>query len=221
MPVTNNILQRTFRIRYGTSAGTCFTVDADGKRYLVTARHIVGQIEEPSPVDIMHDGIWKPVLVDFVGHGADDIDVSVLAPQQLFGASSPLTISVEMILSEAVYFLGFPYELSVSAGSLNQDFPFPLVKKAIVSGMNMDEGLILLDGHNNPGFSGAPVVREVDTSQVIGMVSGYRFERQHVVDSDGKRGPYTYHQNTGIVNVVSSKKINEIIMRNPVGISAA
>ena len=119
MPVTNSILQRTFRIRYGTSAGTCFTVDVDGKRYLVTARHIVGQIEGPSSVELMHDGTWKPVLVDVVGHGADDIDVSVLAPQQMFGVNNPLTISDEMILSEAVYFLGFPYELSVSAGNLN------------------------------------------------------------------------------------------------------
>lgn len=217
MLVKSNILQRTFRIRYGTNSGTCFTVDVDGKRYLITARHIVGQIEEPSSVEIMHDGIWKPVLVDLVGHGADDIDVSVLAPQ-LFGVSSPLTISVEMFLSEAVYFLGFPYELSVSAGDMNQDFPLPLVKKAIVSGMNMDEGLILLDGHNNPGFSGGPVVRDVDTSQVIGIVSGYRFERQHVMDSDGNQGSYTYHQNTGIVHVVSSKKINELIVRNPIGI---
>lgn len=219
MPITNNILQRTFRIRYGTSRGTCFTADVDGKRYLVTARHVVGQLQGSSSVEIMHDGIWKSVLVDLVEHGVDDIDVSVLAPQQLFGAHNPLTISVEMILSETVYFLGFPYDLSLSSGNLNQDFPLPLVKKAIISGCYMDEGLILLDGHNNPGFSGGPVVREMKTSQVIGIVSGYRFEPQHVADSDGNRGPYTYHQNTGIVNVVSSNKINEIIMRNPVGIS--
>ena len=116
MPVTNNILQRTFRIRYGPSFGTCFTVDIDDKRYLITARHIVEQIEGSSLVEIMHDGIWKPLPVDLVGHGAGDIDVSVLAPHQLFGTSSPLTVSIEMILSEAVYFLGFPYEMSTSAG---------------------------------------------------------------------------------------------------------
>ena len=219
MTVTSNILQRTFRIRYGTSVGTCFTADVDGKRYLLTARHVVGQIEGLSSVEIMHDGLWKPIAVNLVGHGADDVDISVLAPRQLFGASNLLSISVKMILSETVYFLGFPYDLILDSGNLNQNFPLPLVKKAIISGINMDEGAILLDGHNNPGFSGGPVVRETEPSQVIGIVSSYIFERQHVADNDGNRGPYTYQHNSGIVNVASSKKINEIIERNPIGIA--
>ncbi len=36
-----NILNRTFHMSYGGSTGTCFTVDVDGRQYLVTARHVV------------------------------------------------------------------------------------------------------------------------------------------------------------------------------------
>jgi len=211
MTVTTNVIQRTFRIRYGNSVGTCFTLGVDGKCYLVTARHVVDQIEKTSLVEVMHGNIWKPILVDLIGHGADKIDVSVLAPHQIFGPSHPLTIAGKWILSEAVYFLGFPYELSSNTAGLNQKFPLPLVKKATISGISIDKRMILLDGHNNPGFSGGPVVRETDASQLIGVVSSYESESQHVSDSDGKPGPYTYHQNTGIINIVSSTSINEII----------
>ena len=220
MFVLSNILQRTFFIRYGCTKGTCFTADVDGKRYLITARHLVEEIQlEKQLLKVRHGNQWKPLDVDLVGHGKGDIDISVLAPQQLFGASHPLKISGELIVSETVYFLGYPYEWSSHSENLNQDFPLPLVKKAIVSGIGPDQSLILLDGHNNRGFSGGPVVREVDTSQIIGIISGYKAFSQPVLNSDGSEGPYRYHENTGIVTVYGSEVIEEIIASNPIGIS--
>src|SRR5712691_1662146 len=43
--ITANFIHRTFRIRCGPSIGTAFTVDIDGRQYLVTARHVIAQFD--------------------------------------------------------------------------------------------------------------------------------------------------------------------------------
>ena len=218
MDVTSNVLQRTFRIRCGTSCGTSFTVDIDGKRYLITARHIVGSMCDQGQVEIFHDRNWKPLDVNLVGHGTGDVDVSVLAPEELFGPPHQLlTTSTDMTLSEDVYFLGFPFGIGFGA-NLNSGFLLPLVKKAIVSAICLEKGLILLDGHNNPGFSGGPVTRSTTPDQVIGVVSGYRYDRRSVLDMAENKGPYTYDINTGIVYVYDSEQIKKLVLANPIGL---
>ena len=222
MSVTNNILQRTFRIRHGDETGTCFTVDIHNRRYLVTARHLVEEIRSRGAVDIQHDGKWVPIKVELVAHGEGLVDLSVLAPQTLFGAPHQLVVTTAHLhLAEEVYFLGFPYGLWFDAGELNAGFPMPLVKRAAVSAMYLESGLLLLDGHNNPGFSGGPVVRRWNGSEqvVVGVVSGYRSETPYVFDGSGNPGPYRYIMNTGIVSVYDSRKLNELIAGNPVGMA--
>lgn len=224
MTVTTNILQRTFHIRYGDSTGTCFTVDVNSRRYLVTARHLVETIHAQGIVEIQHNGVWRPVSVNLVGHGEGSVDLSVLAPQSLFGATHPLVVTTaHLALAEEVYFLGFPYRLSFDAGELNAGFPMPLVKRATVSAMYFEAGFMLLDGHNNPGFSGGPVVRRWNGGDqvVLGVVSAYRSEKSRVVDDAGNSGPYSYVMNTGIVVMYDSRKLNEIITNNPVGIEVS
>ena len=114
MSVTTNILQRTFHIQHDVNTGTCFTVDVEGRRYLITARHVVEFIGDPSSVEISYKRNWISVPVRLVGHGTGDIDVSVLAPQQLFGPAHALSLTTAgLVLAEDVYFLGFPYGLSM------------------------------------------------------------------------------------------------------------
>ena len=48
-----------------------------------------------------------------------------------------------------------------------------------------------LDGYNNPGFSGGPVVRAEKPDQVIGVIGGYAFANETVFVNDGKGTPYT------------------------------
>lgn len=112
-------------------------------------------------------------------------------------------------MSEEVFFLGYPFGLSFDIGAAGWGHPLPLVKRATLSAFKLDEGLLLLDGHNNPGFSGGPVVRSaarrgmttstVADPQVIAVVSGYRRDQGRVLDDAGFEGPYTYDVNTGIV----------------------
>jgi len=220
--VTTNILQRTFHIRSDSGTGTCFTLDLDGRRYLVSARHVVGGIADNGVVEINHDGRWLPLDVQLVGHAEGNADISVLAPQVLFGAAHPIVASTaHLTLAEDVYFLGFPFGMSFDMGDLNAHFPLPLVKKGIVSALHHEEGLILLDAHNNPGFSGGPVVRRYTAMEqiVIGVVTAYRNQRETVLNREGRPGPYTYDVNTGIVYVSDARHIQNLISRNPIGIN--
>ena len=152
--VTSNILQRTFKIK-STQVGTCFTIDVDNRQYIVTARHIVEGLVGQSIVKIRHEEEWKELQVTLVGHGKGEVDLSVLAAEHWNSVTHPLPpTSGGMVLAQDVYFLGFPYELESNVGAPNSNFPLPLVKKGIVSMFEFDAAYILLDGHNNPGFSG-------------------------------------------------------------------
>ena len=222
MSVTTNILQRTFHIRYDGSSGTCFTIDVEGRRYLITARHVVENIPDDAVVEISRNRNWLPLRVRLVGHGPEDIDVTALAPQELFGASHPLRLTIAgLTLAEDVYFLGFPYGLRMEVQTeLNAGFPLPLIKKAVVSAKMFGDKPILLDGHNNIGFSGGPVVRRGNSNEqtVIGVVSGYRFDRGRVRDENGNETSYTYDTNSGIIIAHEIRHALALIETNPVGI---
>ena len=223
MSVTKRILQRIFRIRYEEKAGTCFTIDVGDKRYLITAKHVVDSIRDHAEVHISHKKGWLPLQVQLVGHGEGDIDVTALAPQKLFGASSPFTATTAgLMLAEDVYFLGFPYGLGMKVEErLNAGFPLPFVKKAVVSALGLGDSPMLLDGHNNPGFSGGPVVRRgtKEEQTVIGVVSGYQNDRRKVRDENDNETLHTYDTNTGIIIVHDIRHALEIIKMNPIGIS--
>ena len=223
--VTDHILRRTFRIRYDGSTGTCFTVDVEGRRYLITAKHVVESIRSDAVLQISRDGDWVPLRVRLVGHSAGGIDVTTLAPQELFGMSHPLRLTTKgLALAEDVYFLGFPYGLGMDVKTkLNEGFPLPLVKKAAVSALGLEDGPILLDGHVNPGFSGGPVVRRWSSERqtVIGVVSAYRLDRHQVRDETGTETTHTYDTNTGILFAHDIRHALASIATNPIGIPVA
>ena len=223
MSVTANILQRTFLVRYNGNIGTCFTVDVQGRRYLVTAKHVVDSIRDNAVVHISYDRGWLPLRVQLVGHGAGNIDVTALAPQELFGGSHPLRLTTKgLVLAEDIYFLGFPYGLGMEVKTdLNAGFPLPLVKRAVVSALGLEDGPILLDGHNNAGFSGGPVARRGtrEEQSVIGVVSGYRYDRHRVRDKNGNETTHTYDTNTGIIIAHDIRHALAVIASNPIGFS--
>jgi hypothetical protein len=77
--ITFNVLDRIFFIR-GAEYGTAFTLDRDGRQYLVTARHLLGTDAGRSAIEVFHDDQWKSLPVRVVGFGVGEVDVAVLAP---------------------------------------------------------------------------------------------------------------------------------------------
>jgi len=156
--ITANVIHRVFRIKYGQNVGTGFAIDVDGRQYFVTAKHIVAPLVDKGQIEIFANGTWNTLPIQLVGH-ATDADVSVLTTdRRLTPSDLPLEpTSKGMAYSQEVFFLDFPYNILSQFIFEGSGYPLPLVKKAIVSSF-VKVGLYLLDGHNNPGFSGSPVV---------------------------------------------------------------
>jgi S1-C subfamily serine protease len=221
--ITTNVLQRTFYVKVGNSTGTCFTIDVNDKQYLVTARHVVENISKSAQIDIFHEHQWKTIEVALVGHCTNDIDISVLSTNIQISSTYGLEPSQGgIIYGQDVYFLGFPYGMAGEVGGLNRDFPLPFVKKAILSCTYIAKNgshLFYLDGHNNPGFSGGPVVfrepSKVDL-KIAAVVSGYRYVNEPIFYG-AERLPLEYRYNTGIVICYGIKHAVDLIHQNPIG----
>lgn len=225
--ITSNVLQRTFFIRVGEATGTAFTLDVDKRQYLVTARHVCPTRAGKTSIDIYHDGAWKAVEVTVVGLGeANKIesDVAVLAPEHQLSLSHPLEPSTrDLVWGQDVFFVGFPFGLH-TISPVNNGYPIPIIKGAVMSGVIKGEGgkeVFLLDGHNNPGFSGGPVVftklgAPNAEFRVMGVVSGYRTQQVDVTLS-GKATGLVSATNTGIVLCPSIARTKDLIRANAIG----
>ena len=222
MSITRNILQRTFQFSFGEQQGTCFTIDYDNRQYIVTARHLVASITDSATIRIKHEEIWKNRPVNLVGHGEGEVDISVLAGGVQISPKHPLPpTAAGLTLGQDVYFLGFPYGWTSEVGALNQNFPLPFVKKATVSAVDFNPVRFFLDGHNNPGFSGGPVVfskvgEPANQLSVAGVISGYRFGTEPVY-LEGKPTSLESRYNTGIVLVYEIQHAIDLISQNPIG----
>lgn len=231
--ITTNALQRTFHIRCGGSTGTAFTIDVDRKQYLVTAAHMLSNFVN-DVIEIYHEDKWKTITCKLVGKGQYDPrtnngepDVAVLAPALQLSPTFPLPPTTSnLVLGQAIYFLGFPYGRAQHVQKeLNRDFPLPLVKGGLLSAISTkDSGILLLDGHNNPGFSGGPVIfipngRQPSRSEqfsVCGVISGYPTYREEVFDGAGNAMGFI-RNNPGMIVAYDIKFATGFIASNPIG----
>ncbi|ARN84781.1 S1 family peptidase [Candidatus Nucleicultrix amoebiphila] len=221
--ITSNVLHRVFNILCGDQIGTCFTIDVDDRQYVITAKHLLEKWDGSSSMKIFHENFWKDIQLTLVGHCNGDIDISILkaeiqlSPNFLLEASS-----ANMGYGQDVYFLGFPYGMQGNIGKLNRDFPLPFVKKAIVSCMQfLEDGtqIFYLDGHNNPGFSGGPIIfKEYNKSdfKVASVISGYKSTEESIFQGENEV-PLVYKYNTGIIISYGIKHAVDIITSNPIG----
>ena len=175
--VPSEALQRTFHFKYGDQSGTCCAIDVGSEQYVVTAAHIItgNKLNNPCP-QIMHEKTWKDVPCTLIGCAPNNIDIAVFALSSRIAGDLKLTPeSKGIFLSQDVYFLGFPYGLRCDVGAVNSDFPIPLIRKGCLSKIaTSDDNRLIIDGHNNVGFSGGPVIfsRGKETC-VAGIISGH------------------------------------------------
>ncbi len=219
---TTNVYQRTFQLVCDDSRGACFTVDHDCRQYIVTAKHLVDSITHDATIKIRHDESWIDCPVNLVGHCEGQIDISVLAADCQLSPLHPLPMNSRgLIFGQDVYFLGFPYGLNTNIGELNRSFPVAFIKKAIFSAHDRKSDLLYLDGHNNPGFSGGPVVftqsaNPKNALAVAGVISGYAKEMQPVYREE-KATSLKSEYNTGIIVAYGIKHAIRLIDENPIG----
>ena len=230
--ITNNIIYRTFHIRWNGFTGTGFTIDHGSKQYLITARHVVDGIESGKSIKIFQDNKWKDFVVNVVGIGKGDVDVAVLACSVRLSPLLPLVASIAHLApGQRVSFLGYPFGWDAGSEQINRGVPLPFVKAGIVSAVEFgDVTRIYLDAHGNKGFSGGPVVfvpygQPKNKLRVAGIVSYYPIPQYlPIVDHDGNEitdhggKPIGYIQeNPGFVVAIAIKHALELINANPIG----
>ena len=187
-----DVVSRTYRIKVPDGrTGTAFMLDIDGHQYIITAKHLVQK--SISPLRVYWEGVWQVLPVDLIGHCEGETDISVLytnrnLPKMLYPEGGSLRVEIDLKLGEEILFYGFPHGWSTPLS--NERGRVPLVKRGLVSGFfgaplgSLQESF-LIDGHNNPGFSGGPVVAIRNGEyKVSGVISGYRSSYQEVYGTD-------------------------------------
>ena len=220
--MTNEILDKVFKISLDTfrSSATGFIVEDNGELFMVTAKHIFPKTHLSGSkirIYVKDDSIWNYMDGTLFHHSNNKIDISIIriyeGEKTIIKNKFNLTIE-SLIYGDEGYILGFPF--SMSTPILNREFPLPLIKRVINSGTIKDKGaqVIFLDGHNNPGFSGGPIVFKNHLKkgghiwQIVGVVSGYVPQTNHL---NSQIGVLKYQENSGIIIGYGSDHIGEII----------
>lgn len=182
---TSNVIFRVLRLRTASGTASAFTIEVEGKQYLITARHALKGFGAEGEIELWIDGRWSRVRGRAIYPAKESADIAALDLGRPVTVTFPLEpTSAGLTLGQQVYFLGYPYGLS-TAGSVPLPPGFgeiPFLKSGIISAIDTrDPGatILYLDGQNNPGFSGGPIVfwhAESRRFRVAGVVGGYRNE---------------------------------------------
>jgi S1-C subfamily serine protease len=231
------VFQRVFQIQVGNEKGTSFLIEVDDRQYVITARHIIGGLKDHGSIRLLTDKGWEEIKVNLILPDDPQVDIEAMAIERLLAPAGAIPLEsgepANFMVGQDVYFLGFPFGLSTRHSELPRRLPF--VKKAIFSGADSGGGppVMYLDGYNNPGFSGGPVVFENyfqgDRLEIAGVIAGYRiqpvFVEEALVDdanrsSDGtqKKMVRFVRENSGLIVAFDINAIVKAIRKNPIGI---
>ena len=136
------------------------------------------------------------------------------------------------MLGQSVRFLGYFPSVRTSPLPGYKKRGAPLVMSGIVSGFNFDEmgtigPSIWIDGHNNKGFSGGPVVFQPAQAaspeecrwRIAGVISGYVNAPVEIRTTAGRKAAAVAISNAGLLRAIPIKTVHELAMKNPIGFS--
>ncbi|MBK7359188.1 MAG: trypsin-like peptidase domain-containing protein [Saprospiraceae bacterium] len=218
-PITADILRQTYIIETDTQQGTCFLVNINNQEYLITAKHLFKSNllnGDSTTINIYQEDKYYKLKVQYFIHTDNSLDIAVLKLTKSIQIMIPFSIDGNVTLGQDIYFLGFPKLDSHQFYTTSKIGILPLVKSGIISGwINTGQYcLYFLDGHNNPGFSGGPVVCFDNSSSkpvIFGVISGYYYENK-LVQKNNKSIDSTYIQeNSGIIKCFPTSIVKQII----------
>src|SRR5258708_10296668 len=238
--VTNNVLLRTFIVKSDKESGTIFSIDIDEREYWVTAKHIITGAKHPPFGTIDSKTVklnilpqsdstknWIPITFTVIDPGKD-VDIVVLAPEKSLLGKNTIQ-SARVASSGTMYggeceFVGFPFGSSWTGMFEKGEMArLPFVKRCTISGLiNSPQRVWVLDGINNEGFSGGPVLFQTGPAQqVIGVISGFWREPIEVVPLEESQGQVHPNEaalaNAGFIFAYDLTPAIDAIKKNPVG----
>ncbi|MCO5241237.1 MAG: serine protease [Chitinophagaceae bacterium] len=221
-PITADILRQTYIIQTDTLQGTCFLVEMNTQEYILTAKHLFSSKlhnGDSTRIIIYQENRPRSLAVQYYVHADSAIDIAVLKLKESIKVITPFDIEEEVTLGQDIYFLGFPSFNNIQFATSGTIGVLPLVKKGIISGWTTSGSntLFFLDGHNNPGFSGGPVVCISGRTKrpiIFGVISGYYYENKPVKNNNGQDELTHIQENSGIIKCYSTRIVKQIILSN-------
>ena len=128
---------------------------------------------------------------------------------------SYILVPKDMIIGQDVYFLGYPFfdnPIKYLPEDINNKYPLPFVKKGIIS--KAESRVFFIDGHNNFGFSGGPVIfwnHQNKCHQILGVISSYLTHSGEVKLQPTASEKLFYLENSGIALAYDVKYAVDII----------
>jgi len=183
------ILNRTLLIKAGGEYGTAFTLDYQGELYIVTARHVVaGLPQSRATIRVLKSGQWLDVhTVKTLFPASSDVDIAVFQTGEKISQPYEITPSRKgefPMMGQQVWFLGYPWGIH-SHFENNTEAPF--IKRGTLSAIDAstpNAEVLYIDGFNNPGFSGGPIVYwnfDKRAYRIMGVVQGYKEDTAKVL----------------------------------------
>ena len=218
--LTTNLTERVLHIKNGASTGSSYIIEKYDRSFLVTAKHIFPNLKECDSItfQVNQDKQWKNISGIAHLHKNAEIDVIIIdLGVQLFGNNpNSYMRSGSVVFGDEGYFLGFPMGFQTDwLPGKNQGLPSALIKRATFSGQIEINGILipLLDGQNNPGFSGGPIFFKSYNKGIVkwsffGIISGY-YPQKNLLKT--ALGEFFYDENSGIIKCSSEIYITEIM----------
>jgi hypothetical protein len=242
---TSGVLARVLMVQSQYFSGSIFSIDVDNREYWITAKHILTGAKHPPygsiasksvSLKILNPGAegeqWMSVVFSVIDPG-NDVDIVVLAPPGplMDGPFQSIAVSSDNIgLGNDCEFLGFPFGGGWRAKFDNgKSYWMPFIKHCVTSAFNTEpQRMWVLDGINNDGFSGGPVIYHTGPQQqIFAVISGVRQEPAEVIfgnseDNLGKLNPpasqkATVNVNSGFIIAYDIKYATDAIAANPIG----
>lgn len=223
--VPAEILQRTICIKVGAEMGTAFAVDYQSKLYLITAKHLVGGLPlQNATIQIWKAGQWNDYhTIKTIFPASSDVDIAIFETDEK--VMTPYTVSViddigGPTMGQQVWFLGYPYGIS---SHFQGGLIAPFIKRGTMSAVdatNPKAVVLYIDGFNNPGFSGGPIVYwdfSKHKYEIVGVVQGYREDSAKTL-INGRQVDTQFLVNTGILvgySISPAMKAIEDNAKNP------
>lgn len=184
--VPGEILMRTLYVSFGNEAGTAFKVDYQGKVYLITARHVVAGVpKNNATIRTWQQDKWQDYhTIRTIYPSSPNVDIAIFETDEKVSTPYQIVAFQSVTFGQQVWFLGFPFR-GLSTRTPTGGFAF--IKRGTLSAIdstNLDAVVLYIDGFNNPGFSGGPIICwdfSKRAYQIIGVVQGYKPEAAKAV----------------------------------------
>jgi hypothetical protein len=211
------IMSRTHLIKWGNETGTAFTLEFQGRIYLITAKHVVAGVQDTNAVlQIRAGNKWEDYqTTKTIYPQSPDVDIAIFATNET--SSHPYWVETMgdasgVTLGQQLWFIGYPYGF----GGNIQGHLLPFLKKGSMSAVDStnDSAVVYyIDGFNNPGFSGGPIIFwdfKLHKYEILGVVHGYTEDTAKTL-INGHQVDTQYLVNSGILVAYSMKHAMDAI----------